>query len=67
MLDGRQRECTINGKAVTQKELANYYNIYFGKDLIDEAAAVNSPEIKSAPDIAASEANLKKYITDFKG
>lgn len=67
MLDGRQRECTINGKAVTQKELANYYNIYFGKDLIDEAAAVNSPEIKSAPDIAASEANLKKYITDFNG
>ncbi len=67
ILDGRKRECTINGKAVTQKELANYYNIYFGKDLIDEAEPVNSPEIKSAPDIEASEANLKKYITDFKG
>ena len=67
LLDGKKRECTINGKAVTQKELENYYTIYFGSDLFDEVAPITSPEIKSAPDIVASEANLKKYITDFKG
>ena|GEM_PF-7099151 len=67
LLDGKKRAYTINGKTVTQKDLINYYNIYFGKNLWNEDEQVNSSEIKSAPDIAASEANLKKYITDFNG
>ncbi len=67
MLDGRKRAYTINDKAVTQKEMINYYNIYFGQDLWNEEQKVNSTEIKTAPDIEATEANLKKYITDFKG
>ena len=67
MLDGREREYTINGKTVTQKEMTNYYNIYFGADLQGNNSNSDSSGIKTAPDIEANEANLKKYITDFKG
>lgn len=66
-LGDKKKEYKINGEAVAQKDLVNYYNIYFGRDLWNDNGQMSSPKIKIAPDILATDANLKAYITDFKG
>ena len=68
MLKGKEREYSINGKAVSQEDLDDFYVEYFGGDIWwNEDEKTNSTDIKTVPTIEATDENIKKHITDFKG